>query len=76
MYYISHVLQGAELRYSRLEEFAYAVVLSARRLRPYFEAHPITVLTDMPLRSTLQKPDASGRMMKYAIELSAFGVQF
>ena len=76
MYYISHVLQGAEVRYSRLEKFAYAVVLSARRLRPYFEAHPIIVLTDMPLRSTLQKPDASGRIMKYAIELSAIGVQF
>ena len=76
VYYISHVLQGAELRYLRLEKFAYAVVLSTRRLRPYFEAHPITVLTDMPLRTTLQKPDASGRMMKYVIELSAFGVQF
>ena len=76
VYYINHVFQGAQLRYSRLEKFAYAIVLSARRLRPYFEAHPITVLTDMPLRSTLQKPDSSGRMMKYAIELSAFGVQF
>ena len=53
MYYISHVLQGAELRYSRLEKFAYTGVLSARQLRPYFEAQPITVLTDMPLRSTL-----------------------
>ena len=30
----------------------------------------------MPLRSTMHSTDASGRMMKYAYELSAFGIQY
>ena len=34
------------------------------------------VLTDMPLRSVLQSLDASGRMMKYALKLSGYGIQF
>ena len=76
MYYVSHALQGPELRYTKLEKFTLAVIVIARRLRPYFQAHSITVLTDMPLRSVFSKPDLSGWMMKYAIELSAYGIQF
>ena len=76
IYYVSHALQGAESRYTKLEKFALAVIVTAWRLRPYFQAHPVTVLTDMPLRSMLSKLDLSGRMMKYAIELSTYRVQF
>jgi len=76
VYYVSHALQGAESRYTKLEKFALAVIITARRLRPYFQAHAVTVLTDMPLRTVLSKPDLSGRMMKYVIELSAYRVQF
>ena len=45
-------------------------------MRSYFDAHQIIVLTDLPLRSVLQSPDTSGRMMKYALELSGYAVQF
>ena len=76
MYYVSYALQGAEQGYTKLEKFPLAVIVTARRLRPYFQAHPVTVLTDMPLRSKFSKPDLSGRMMKYAIELSTYRVQF
>ena len=57
VYYVSHALQGPELRYTKLEKFTLAVIVTARRLRPYFQAHSITVLTDMPLRSVFPKPD-------------------
>ena len=43
---------------------------------PYFDAHQVIVLTDLPLRSVMQSPDSSGRMIKFALELSGFGVQF
>ena len=32
------------------------------------------MLTDLPLRSTIHKPDLSGRMARWAIELSEFGI--
>ena len=52
------------------------MIVIARRLRPYFQAYSISVLTDMPLRLVFSKPNLSGRMMKCPIELSAYGVQF
>ncbi|GKU97081.1 hypothetical protein SLEP1_g10263 [Rubroshorea leprosula] len=58
IYYISSVLHGADLRYPIAEKAALAVVTSARKLRPYFQSHPIIVLTDQPLRQILQKPES------------------
>ncbi|KAI5322547.1 hypothetical protein L3X38_031619 [Prunus dulcis] len=55
IFYVSKALQNAELRYPLLEQLALALVVSARRLRPYFQAHGIKVLTNQPLRQVLQK---------------------
>ena len=55
VYYISHVLTGPESRYLLIEKFAYALLIASRKLRPYFESHHIILLTDQPLRSTLEK---------------------
>ncbi|KAI5335629.1 hypothetical protein L3X38_025762 [Prunus dulcis] len=41
IFYVSKALQSAELRYPPLEQLALALVVSARRLRPYFQAHGI-----------------------------------
>ncbi|CAL9005539.1 unnamed protein product, partial [Prunus brigantina] len=74
IFYMSHALQDAEQRYPQLEQLAYALILSARRLRPYFQAHSINVLTNQPLRQVLQKPETSGRLIKWAIELGEFDI--
>ncbi|KAL6347536.1 hypothetical protein AAG906_026060 [Vitis piasezkii] len=50
--------------------------IAAQKLRPYFQAHPVIILTDQPLRSILHKPDLTGRMLQWAIELSEFGIEF
>ncbi|GLT32924.1 hypothetical protein SLA2020_075540 [Shorea laevis] len=76
VYYASKVLQGAELRYSIAEKAALAVVTTTRKLRPYFQAYPIVVLTDQPLRQILQKPECSGRLIKWAVELGEFQITF
>ncbi|XP_016164307.1 uncharacterized protein LOC107606801 [Arachis ipaensis] len=39
IYFVSKALQGAELRYSKLEKVAYALLTSSRRLRQYFQGH-------------------------------------
>ncbi|TVU66563.1 RNase H-like domain-containing protein, partial [Cobetia crustatorum] len=76
VYYVSKALVSAETRYSLLEQLALSLVTSARRLRPYFQAHPVIVVTDSPLRQVLQKPEVSGRITKWAIELGEFDIQF
>ncbi|XP_034697291.1 uncharacterized protein LOC117923162 [Vitis riparia] len=49
---------------------------ATQKLCPYFQAHPVVVLTDQPLRNILHKPDLTGRMLQWAIELSEFGIEF
>lgn len=39
VYYVSRVLHDAETRYTGIEKLALALVVAARRLRPYFQAH-------------------------------------
>ncbi|KAM1329273.1 hypothetical protein ACFX2F_013458 [Malus domestica] len=60
VYYTSKALQDAETRYSNIEKLALALVMSTRKLRPYFQAHSIIVLTNHPLRQILQSPDIFG----------------
>ncbi|GKV15561.1 hypothetical protein SLEP1_g26343 [Rubroshorea leprosula] len=76
IYYISSVLHGLELRYPIAEKAALVVVTSAWKLRPYFQSHPIIVLTDQPLRHILRKLECSGRLIKWAVELGEFEITF
>ncbi|CAL8175329.1 unnamed protein product [Prunus armeniaca] len=76
VHYVSKAFQDAEVRYSDIEKLAFALVVSARRLRPYFQAYTIHVLTNQPLRQVLQKPETSGRLVKWAIELGEFDIHY
>ncbi|XP_075494699.1 uncharacterized protein LOC142532266 [Primulina tabacum] len=76
VYYVSHALKGAEIRYSGLEKLALALVMTARRLRPYFLSHPIVVLTNSPLGRILTHSDMSGRLVKWTTELGEYDIQY
>ncbi|RVW17464.1 hypothetical protein CK203_085503 [Vitis vinifera] len=76
IYYVSRALADIETRYSKMELTALALRSAAQKLRPYFQAHPVIVLTDQPLRNILHKPDLTGRMLQWAIEFSEFGIEF
>jgi hypothetical protein len=70
VYYISKALAGAKLNYSELEKIAYAVLISSRKLKHYFQVHEITIPTSQPLGDILRNKEASGRIGKWATELS------
>jgi len=76
IYFVSKVLQGPKVRYHALEKVALVVVFLARRLHHYFQSFTMVVMTDLPIRKVLQKPDVAGRMVRWAVELSEFDVQY
>ena len=76
VYFVSEALACSKLLYSELEKIAYAVVLSARKLRHYFEAHKIIVVTNQPLHDVFNNRKASIRIAKWASELSEFYIDF
>ncbi|KAM1011835.1 hypothetical protein ACFX2C_047131 [Malus domestica] len=76
VHYTSKALQDTETRYSNIEKLALVLVMSARKLRPYFQAHSIIVLTNQPIRQILQSPDTFGRMIKWAITLGEFDISY
>ena len=59
-----------------MEQTTLALRMAAQKLRPYFQAHPIIVLTNQPLRNVLHKSNISGRMLQWAIELSEYGIDY
>uniref|UniRef100_A0A2N9FU44 Uncharacterized protein n=1 Tax=Fagus sylvatica TaxID=28930 RepID=A0A2N9FU44_FAGSY len=76
VYYTSKAFQGAEERYPAMEKLTLALVIAARKLRPYFQSHKIIVLTNHPLRKAMNKPDAAGRLIQWAVELSEFDIEY
>ncbi|GJY09252.1 reverse transcriptase domain-containing protein [Tanacetum coccineum] len=49
---------------------------ASRRLRRYFEAHPITVIIDQPIKNVLSKADTLGRLAPYFVELAAYNITY
>lgn len=73
---LAELCKGLKRDTPPLEKLALALITSARRLRPYFNAHPIHVLTDVPLNEVLLKSEASGRLAMWAVELEEFEIEY
>ncbi|XP_074299868.1 uncharacterized protein LOC141631042 [Silene latifolia] len=76
VYYISKSLLPAETRYTSFEKLALALVTTSHKLRSYFESHTIHVITNYPLKIIMRKPELSGRMTKWSVNLSGYDLEF
>ena len=59
-----------------MEKLAFALIMATRKLKPYFQAHIVNVLTDKPLLRAMSNPEAAGWLALWAIELSEFDIQY
>jgi hypothetical protein len=76
MYFVSEVLSESKVRYPTVQKLLYAILITTRKLRHYFDEYKITVITDFPLADILHNQDAMGRILKWAVELGALSIYF
>jgi ribonuclease HI len=76
VYFISEVLSETKIRYPQIWKLLYAVILTRRKLRHYFESHSVTVVSSFPLGEIIQCREASGRIAKWAVKLMGETISF
>ncbi|GJX45851.1 reverse transcriptase domain-containing protein [Tanacetum coccineum] len=59
-----------------MEKLVLALVNASKRLKRYFQAHPIIVITNQPIKQILSKPKVAGRLQKWSIELGEYDIHY
>ena len=76
VYYVNQAFQGAKAKYPRMEKIVFALIVTSRKLHPYFKANPILVMTNQPIKKARKKPEVAGRMVQWTVELSQFDIEY
>jgi hypothetical protein len=76
VYYVSEVLSDSKVRYSQPHKLLYTILVTARKLRHYFQSHKIKVVSSFPVGEILRNRDTVGRIVKWSVELGEFDLEF
>ncbi|GJY17642.1 reverse transcriptase domain-containing protein [Tanacetum coccineum] len=76
IYFVSRTLRGPEVNYTSMEKLVLTLVHASKRLKRYFQAHPIIVMTDQPIKQVFSKPKVAGRLQKWSIELGEYAIHY
>ncbi|KAK1605099.1 hypothetical protein QYE76_028772, partial [Lolium multiflorum] len=72
VYYLSEVLSLSKQNYPHFQKMTYGVYMAATKLKHYFEEHPMKVVSEAPISDIMCNKDASGRIAKWAIQISPY----
>ncbi|GKB21771.1 reverse transcriptase domain-containing protein [Tanacetum coccineum] len=59
-----------------MEKLVLSLVFAAKRLRRYFQAHLIAVITDHPIKQIMSHPDVAGRLQKWSVMLGEHSITY
>nr|GEZ52174.1 reverse transcriptase domain-containing protein [Tanacetum cinerariifolium] len=76
IYFVSRALQGPEINYTPMEKLILALVSVGKRLKRYFQAHTLIVITDQLIKQLLSNPKIKGRLLKWRFELGEHDIQY
>jgi hypothetical protein len=62
MYFVNTVMCDTRQRYTMQQKLLYTLLIASRKLRHYFQGHPIKVVTNRPLKTILRNPNVTGRV--------------
>ncbi|GJY92975.1 reverse transcriptase domain-containing protein [Tanacetum coccineum] len=69
-------LQGPEVNYTPMEKLVLALLGASKRLKRYFQAHTVVVITNQPINQLLSSSEISGRILKWKFELEGYDIQY
>jgi hypothetical protein len=76
VYFISEVLNDSKTWYFHIMKLTYALLITARKLSHYFQAHQIEVHTSSTLGEILNNREVTEKITKWAIELSMYDIVY
>ncbi|GKD82666.1 reverse transcriptase domain-containing protein [Tanacetum coccineum] len=76
IYFVSIALRGPKIYYTSIEKLVLALVHASKRIRRYFQAYLIIVITYQTIQQVLSRPKVARRLQKWSIELGEYAIHY